>query len=105
MVDVLSFLGDDVLEAIKGAGVPGDKVGELSDALGSQLGGSDGLDLGDLLGGLDLESFLEKIDVEAIATQIGVSPSIVAAAVDRIGPKVAEFAPGALGSLASKLFD
>jgi uncharacterized protein YegP (UPF0339 family) len=39
-------------DAVQGAGVPEDKLPALSDAIGSQLGGADGLDFGDLLGGL-----------------------------------------------------
>ena len=108
MVDVLSLLGDGLLDSIKEVGVPEDKLGALSDAIGNQLGGSDGLDLGDLLGGLDIDTFLEKIDADVIAEQLGLSPTIVSAAIDLIGPKVAEFAPGglgALGSIAGKLFD
>ena len=108
MIDVLSLLGDGLLDSIKVVGVPEDKVGALSDAIGNQLAGADGLDLGDLLGGLDLDGFLEKIDADAIAGQIGLSPAVVSAAINLIGPKVADFAPeglGALGSLAGKLFD
>ena len=62
-------------------------------------------DLGDLIGGLDLDAFFDKIDVDAVVQQIGISPSIVSAAVELIGPKVAEYAPGALGSIAGKLFN
>lgn len=108
MVDVLSLLGGDLLDSIKEVGVPEDKVGALSDAIGDQLGGADGLDLGDLLGGLDLDAFLAKIDADMIADQLGLSPAVVSAAIGMIGPKVAEFAPdglGALGSIAGKLFD
>lgn len=96
-----------LLESIQKAGVPSNKIGDLSDAIGSQLGGDDGLDLSDLLGGLDLPSFLSKIDVDAVASQIGLSPSIVKQAIALIGPKVAEFVPGGLGglgALAGKLF-
>jgi hypothetical protein len=108
MVDVLSLLGDGLIDSIKEVGVPEDKVGALSNALGDQLGGDDGLDLGDLLGGLDLDSFLENIDTNAIAEQVGISPAIISAAVNLIGPKVAEFVPGGvggLGAMAGKLFD
>ena len=97
-----------MLDSVKEVGVPEDKLGALSDAIGNQLGGSDGLDLGELLGGLDLDSFLEKVDANAIAEQLGLSPTVVSAAINLIGPKIAEFAPsslGALGSIAGKLFD
>ena len=107
-MDVLSLLGNGLLDSVKEVGVPEDRISDLGEAIGSQLGGSDGLDLGDLLGGLDLESFLEKVDANAIAEQLGLSPTVVSAAINLIGPKVAEFAPsglGALGSIAGKLFD
>lgn len=107
-MNVLSLLGGELLDAVKDVGVPENKIEALGDAIGNQLGGGDGLDLGDLLGGLDLESFLNKVDADAIAEQLGLSPTIVSAAINLIGPKVAEFAPGglgALGSIAGKLFD
>ena len=95
-----------LLESLAGAGVPKEKTADLAGAIGQQLGGSDGLDLGDLLGGLNLENFLSQIDVAAVANQIGLSPAIVQKAVELIGPHVAEFLPsaGALGALAGKLF-
>ena len=107
-MDVMDLLKNapGLLDALKSAGVPEDKTGDLAGAIGQQLGGSDGLDLGDLLGGLDLDNFVSKIDVSAVANQVGLSPSIVQKAVDLIGPHVADFMPsaGALGSLAGKLF-
>jgi len=92
----------DLLNSIKEVGVPTDKVGGLTDAIGKQLGG--GLDLGDLLGGLDANSFMGKLDIPALSQQVGISPDIVQKAVEMIGPKVEEFVPGGLGGLASKFF-
>jgi hypothetical protein len=107
-MDVMDLLKNapGLLDALKSAGVPEDKTGDLAGAIGQQLGGSDGLDLGDLLGGLDLDNFLSKVDVSAIADQIGLSPAVVQKAVELIGPYVADFIPsaGGLGTLAGKLF-
>ncbi len=107
-MDVMDLMKNapGLLDSLKSAGVPEDKTGDLAGAIGQQLGGSDGLDLGDLLGGLDLDNFLSKVDVSAVANQVGLSPSVVQKAVELIGPHVAGFMPsaGALGALAGKLF-
>lgn len=96
-----------LLDAIKSAGVPEAKIPDLGEALGAQLGGGDGFDLTDLLGGLDLDGFLSKVDVGALASQLNLSPDVISKVVEMIGPKVQEFVPGGLGSigsLAGKLF-
>ncbi|MEQ8858981.1 MAG: hypothetical protein RIC56_10055 [Pseudomonadales bacterium] len=108
-MDIMDLLkGDgDLLESIKGLGVPEDKIPDLGQAIGQQLGGGDGFDLTDLLGGLDLQSFLAKVDVGAIASQLNLSPDVIQQVVALIGPKVQDFVPGglgSLGSLAGKLF-
>lgn len=109
-MDIGSLLkgSPELLESVLGAGLPESKVGGLSDAIGNQLGGGDGLDLGDLLGALDKDSFLSKIDIGAVAEQIGVSPDIVNSVVQTLAPKIEEFVPGGLGAVGSalgKLFD
>jgi len=95
-----------LLDSIKEAGVPQDKVSGLGEAIGQQLGGDDGFDLTDLLGGLNLDDFLSKVDPAAIAQQVGLPPVIAEKAIALIGPAVAEFVPGGLGALSSlkKLF-
>lgn len=107
-MDIMDLLKNapGLRDSIESAGVPAEKTGELASAIGQQLGGADGLDLGDLLGGLDLDSFLSKIDVSAVADQVGLSSGIVQKAVELIGPHVADFLPsaGALGALAGKFF-
>ena len=106
-MDVMDLLkgAPGLLDSIQQAGVPGEKIPDLGAALGQQLGGGDGLDLTDLLGGLDLDSFLSKVDVSSLAEQVGVSPEVVQQVLQVIGPKIAEFSPGILGDLAGKLFD
>ncbi len=108
-MDIMDLLKGDsgLLDAIKQVGVPEAKIPDLGQAIGQQLGGSGGLDLGDLLGGLDLDGFLSKVDVGAVASQLNLSPDVIQKAVELIGPKVQEFVPGglgSLGSLAGKLF-
>ena len=106
-MDVMDLLGDapGLLDSIKEAGVPDDKLSALGSAIGQQLGGDDGFDFTDLLGGLDLDSFLSKVDASSVAKQVGISPEIAQQVLSLIGPKVADFAPGGLASLAGKLFD
>ena len=109
-MDIGSLLkgSPDLLQSILQTGLPEDKVGGLSDAVGNQLSGGDGLDLGDLLGALDKDSFLAKIDVNSIAEQIGVSPAIVDSVMQILAPKIEAFLPDGLGSVGSalgKLFD
>ena len=110
-MDVLDLLkgAPGLLDEIRQAGVPDDTIADLGAALGQQLGGGDGFDFTDLLAGLDLESFLARVDAAALAEQVGISPAIAESVVSLIGPKIAEFAPGdlgsAIGSLAGKLFD
>lgn len=109
-MDILDLVKNapGLLDAVQGAGVPEDKLPALSDAIISQLGGADGLDFGDLLGGLDLDSFMSRIDVVALASQVGISPDVAESVTKLIGPKVAEFVPGGLGGLGGtlgKLFD
>ena len=106
-MDVMDLLKDapGLLDSIQQAGVPEEKISEFGSALGQQLGGGDGFDLTDLLGGLDVDAFLSKVDVSSLADQIGISPAIVQQVLQIIGPKVAEFSPGGLGDLAGKLFD
>ncbi len=99
-----------LLDSVKEAGVADDQLPGLGSALGQQLGGDDGFDFTDLLGGLDLENFVSQIDIGQLAEQVGISPAIAEQVVALIGPKVADFSPadglgGALGSLAGKLFD
>jgi hypothetical protein len=107
-MDVMDLLKNapGLLESLTDAGVPKEKTSDLAGAIGQQLGGSDGLDLGDLLGGLNLEKFLSQVDVASVANQIGLSPAIVQKAVELIGPHVSEFLPsaGGLGALAGKFF-
>lgn len=94
-----------LLDSVQQAGVPEEKLSGLGSAIGQQLGGSDGFDLTDLLGGLDLDSFLSKIDVNSLAEQVGISPEIAKQVIGLIGPKIAEFSPsGGLAALAGKLF-
>ena len=104
-MDVMDLLkgAPGLLDSIQQAGVPEDKIPELGSALGQQLGGEDGLDFTDLLGGLDLDGFLSKIDAAGLAEQLGISPAIVEQVLQIIGPKIAEFSPGGLGALAGKL--
>lgn len=106
-MDVMDLLKNapGLLDSIQQAGVPEDKISGLGDAIGAQLGGGDGFDFTDLLGGLDLDSFLSKVDVGALAEQVGVSPETAQQVLGLIGPHIAEFAPGGLGALAGKLFD
>lgn len=97
-----------LLDSIQEAGVPADKIGSLGSALEGQLGGSDGFDFTDLLGGLDLDGFLSKIDISSLADQVGISPQVAETVINLIGPKVADFMPSGLGSVGSalgKLFD
>jgi len=95
---------DGLVDSLKDLGIPEDKLGSLSELIGAQLGGGDGFDFGDLLGGLDLDGFLGQLDVPAIAGQLGLAPDLVAQAVALIGDKVDGFSPGLLGGLAGKLF-
>ncbi len=106
-MDVMDLLKNapGLLDSIQQAGLPEEKIPELGSVLGQQLGGEDGFDLTDLLGGLDLDGFLSKVDAGSLANQIGISPEIVQQVLQIIGPKVAEFSPGGLGALAGKLFD
>jgi len=106
-MDIMDLLKNapGLLDSIQQAGVPEDKVSGLGNAIGQQLGGSDGFDFTDLLGGLDLDSFTSKVDVSALAEQVGISPEIAQQALALVGPKIAEFTPGGLGALAGKLFD
>ena len=106
-MDVMDLLkgAPGLLDSIQQAGVPEEKISDFGSALGQQLGGGGGFDLTDLLGGLDLDSFLSKVDVSSLADQVGISPEVVQQVLQIIGPKVAEFSPGGLGSLAGKLFD
>jgi hypothetical protein len=107
-MDIMDLLkhAPGLLESLKDAGVPQEKAPELAGALSQQLGGSDGLDLTDLLGTLDIDSFLSKVDVGAVANQIGLSPAVVQKAVELIAPYVADSLPsaGGLGALAGKFF-
>ena len=94
-----------LLEALQQTGVPADKLSSLGGALGDQLGGSDGFDFTDLLGGLDLDNFMSKVDAGSLAEQIGITPEVATQAIALIGPIIADFSPGNLGSLVGKLFD
>ncbi len=109
-MDILNLIkgAPELLESIQAAGISEDKINPLGDAITSQLGGSDGFDLGDLLGALDAESFLSKVDPQAVADMVGIQPELVTKALDLISPFVADFSPeglGKLGSLAGKLFN
>ena len=106
-MDVMDLLKNapGLLESVQQAGLPDDKVADLGAALGQQLGGGDGFDFTDLLGGLNLEGFLSQIDVASLAEQIGIAPEIAQRVLQVIGPQVAEFSPGGLSGLASKLFE
>ncbi len=105
-MDVMDLLKNapGLIDSIQAAGVPEDKIPDLGAMLGAQLGGGDGFDLTDLLGGLDLDGFLSKVDVGALAGQLGLTPEVIEQVLKVIGPKVAEFTPGGLGALAGKLF-
>jgi hypothetical protein len=93
-----------LMDAVKEAGMPEDKVSDLGSLLGAQLGGGDGLDLTDLLGGLDLDGFLSRVDIGNLAEQLGVSPEIVQQAVNVLGPVISDFQPSeGLGGLVGKL--
>ena len=109
-MDISSLLkgSPDLLKSVLQTGLPEAKVEGLAEAVGSQLSGGDGFDLGDLLGALDKDSFLAKIDASAIAEQIGVSPAIVGSVIQMLAPKIEEFIPSGLGGIGStlgKLFD
>ena len=104
MMDLLKG-APGLLDSIREAGVSDEQLPSLGSALGSQLGGSDGFDFTDLLGGLDLDNFLSKIDVAGLADQVGIAPEIAEKVVGLIGPKVEEFVPGSLGGVLGKLFD
>lgn len=105
-MDIMDLLDSDggLMSSIRDLGVPESRIPELGQAIGAQLGGSDGFDLSDLLGGLDLQGFLAKVDVGTIASQLDLSPDVVQQVVALIGPKVQDFVPGSLGSLVGKLF-
>lgn len=109
-MDVLDLMKGvpGLVDQLRATGLPDDKLPDLGSAIGQQLGGEDGLDLTDLLGGLDLDSFLGGTDVAALAEQVGISPALAQQVLSVIGPHVAEFVPsklGGLGALAGKLFD
>ncbi len=106
-MDIMDLLKNapGLLDSIQNAGVPEDKISEFGSALGQQLGGGDGFDFTDLLGGLDLDSFASKVDAGALAEQLGISPEVVQQVLSVVGPKIAEFSPGGLSSLAGKLFN
>jgi hypothetical protein len=106
-MDVVDLLKNapGLLEALQQTGVPQDKLSSLGGAIGDQLGGSDGFDLTDLLGGLDLDNFTSKINADSLAEQVGISPEIANQAIALIGPIIADFSPGNLGSIVGKLFD
>lgn len=105
-MDVMDLLKNapGLLASIQEAGVPQEKISDLGAALGEQLGGTDGFDFTDLIAGLDLDGFLSRVDAGSLAERLGISPEIVQQALQVIGPKIAEFSPGGLGSLAGKLF-
>ena len=63
-------------------------VPEAADATVAALGQSEGLDLGDLLGGGNLGQLLGKIDVSALASRVGISDSQAGAALQTIVPLV-----------------
>jgi hypothetical protein len=109
-VNVLDLMNGvpGLLDELRETGLPDDKLPDLGSAIGRQLGGDDGLDFTDLLGGLDLDGFLAKVDVASLAEQVGITPALAQQVIATIGPKVAEFTPGGLGglgALAGKLFD
>ena len=109
MMDLLEGV-PGLLDSVKDAGIPEEKLPSLGSGLAKQLGGDDGFDFTDLLTGLDLDGFVSQIDVAALAEHVGVSPAVAQQVVGLIAPKVAEFNPtagglgGLVGSLAGKLF-
>jgi nucleoid DNA-binding protein len=63
-------------------------VPEAADATVAALGQSEGLDLGNLLGGGNLGQLLSKIDVSALASRVGISDSQAGTALQTIVPLV-----------------
>ena len=98
----------DVLEGLKGLGLDDGNISQLADEVGNQVGGADGLDLGDILTSLSGDDFLSQLDAGAIASKIGISPDIASQALKLIAPLVEDFAGdnlGTIGKLAGKFFN
>ena len=110
-MDISDLLDGDLTSALRGLGLSDTNVSDLGTEIGGQLLGGDGFDLSDLLTGLDSESFLAKLNVAELAETVGISPELASGALALIAPKVADFVGGegsplgAVGKLASKLFD
>lgn len=98
----------DVLEGLKGLGLDDGNISQLADEVGNQVGGGDGLDLGDILTSLTGDDFLSQLDAGAIASKVGISPDIASQALNLIAPLIENFAGdnlGALGKIAGKFFN
>ena len=110
-MDISDLLDGDLTSALLGLGLSDANVSDLGKEIGGQLLGGDGFDLSDLLTGLDADAFLANLNVAELAEAVGISPQLVSGALALIAPKVADFVGsegsplGAVGKLASKLFD
>lgn len=109
-MDILKILSaaPDALEGLKGLGLDDGNISQLADEVGNQVGGGDGIDLGDILTSLNSSDFLSQLDVGDIASKVGIAPDTVSQALNLIAPLVENFAGdnlGALGKLAGKFFN
>ena len=99
-----------LMDAIKDAGVPEEKIPDFGKEVTNQLSSEDGFDLSSMLTNMDADSFMEKMNIGAIAGKLGISTSVVQTALATLAPQIAKFtggksAFGSIGAMAAKFFN